>query len=211
MSPIEDGQRSGVKTRTRLGFTLKRMGRSRDGAAAIEFAILAIPYFMIIFAIIETFIAFSAEQLLSNAVNTMSRKLRTGQITFDPTRATYMTEPQFRAAFCGEISFMMKCDATEIATPKNLYIDVRTFNSFGTIPTTIPRASSAAFADLDTSSFKFAPGGAKSINMMRVFYRWKITADIVRPYITTIRPADGSMPTDFLIVGTTAFQSEDYP
>ncbi len=59
----------------------RSFARSRDGSAAIEFALLAIPYFMVIFAILETFVAFAAEQLVSNAVDTMSRKMRTGQIT----------------------------------------------------------------------------------------------------------------------------------
>ncbi len=211
MATIDDGQQGGMRTRRRFGFKLKRLARSKDGAAAIEFAILAIPYFMIVFAIIETFVAFTAEQLLTNAVNTVSRQLRTGQITFGLGRTTDMTEVQFRTAFCNEISILMKCDAGEIATPKKLFIDIRTFSSFASIPKTIPRVSNADFADLDTSSFKFTPGGSKSINMMRVFYKWQITADIVRPYITTIRPADGSMPKDFLIVGTTAFQNEDFP
>lgn len=211
MGPIDDGHQSGMTTRSRLGFGLKRLARSSDGAAAIEFAILAIPYFMIIFAIIETFIAFSAEQLLSNAVNTMSRQLRTGQITFGLNRSTDKTEPEFRSLFCNEISILMKCDATEVLTPNKLHIDVRNFSTFANIPTGIPRVSSEPFADLDVAAFKFAPGGSKTVNMMRAYYRWQIITDIVRPYITTIRPADGSMPTDFLIVATTAFQNEDFP
>ena len=47
--------------------------------------------------------------------------------------------------------------------------------------------------------------------MLRAYYRWQVITDLVRPYITTIRPADGSMPSDFLIVATTAFQNENYP
>lgn len=212
MSTVDDGQQGGVRARPRFGFRFRRMARSDDGSAAIEFAILAIPYFMIIFAIIETFVAFTAEQLLSNAVNEMSRKLRTGQITtVDPTRPTYMNQTTFRTAFCNEISILMKCDSAEIAKPNKLWIDVQSFSAFSSIPTTIPRKTADTFSDLDTSKFKWAPGGAKSINMMRVYYRWQITADLVRPYITTIRPSDGSMPTDFLIVGTTAFQNEDFP
>ena len=39
---------------------LRAFIRSRDGTAAIEFALLAIPYFVIVFAILETFIAFTA-------------------------------------------------------------------------------------------------------------------------------------------------------
>ncbi|MFB2602527.1 TadE/TadG family type IV pilus assembly protein, partial [Rhizobium phaseoli] len=73
--------------------------RSRDGAAAIEFALLAIPYFVVIFAILETFIAFAAEELVSNAVDTMSRRMRTGQITYNLGRTTDMTQTQFRQAF----------------------------------------------------------------------------------------------------------------
>ena len=187
------------------------MIRSRDGAAAIEFAILAIPYFMIVFAIIETFVAFTAEQLVSNAVDTFARKFRTGQITYNLGRSTDMTESQFRTAFCKEVSIMISCSATEVTTPKLLYLDLRSFSTFAAIPTTIPRVSTSAYADIDTSSFKYAPGGPKSINMLRAYYRWQNITDLIRPYITNIRPSDGSLPTDFLIVGTAAFQNEDYP
>ncbi len=190
---------------------LRRVARSKDGATAIEFALLAVPYFVIIFAIIETFVAFTAEQLVVNATETLSRKLRTGQITYEMGRGTDMDSTLFRTAFCAEIAIMMRCSASEIATPTKLYLDVETYPTFGDIPTTIPKVSTADYADLDTSGFKFSPGGPSSVNMVRAYYRWKITTDIVRPYITTIRPANGSMPTDFLIVATTAFQNEKYP
>jgi Flp pilus assembly protein TadG len=191
---------------------LRRFARTKDGATAIEFALLAVPYFIIIFAIIETFVAFTAEQLVANATDTMSRKLRTGQITYALTRPlTDMTQAQFRQAFCNEIAIMISCSAAEIATPSKLYLDVETYSSFGSIPTTIPRVSNAAYADIDPSGFKFSPGGPGSINMVRAYYRWQVTTDIVRPYVTTIRPSNGSLPTDFLIIATTAFQNEKYP
>ena len=53
--------------------------------------------------------------------------------------------------------------------------------------------------------------GAGTINMLRAYYRWEIITDLVRPYITTIRPSDGSMPTQYLIIATSAFQNEQYP
>ncbi|MCL6705979.1 pilus assembly protein [Pseudomonas sp. R2.Fl] len=185
--------------------------RSRDGAAALEFAILAIPYFMVIFAIVETFVAFSAEQLLSNAVNDMARQMRTGQITYGLNRDTDKDRDEFRQLFCDEIAILMRCSETEVVKPKQLYLDVQTFTDFSNMPTDIPKVSNDDFADIDPTKFVYNPGGPKSVNMVRAFYRWKITADIIRPYITTIRPADGSMPTDFLIVATTAFQNEAYP
>lgn len=190
----------------------RKLARSRDGAAAIEFAILSIPYFMIVFAIIETFIAFTAEQLVTNAVNTMGRQLRTGAITYNLGRsATDMDRTAFRTAFCEEVSILISCSAEEIATPSKLYIDARTFASFAAIPTTIPRMSTAAHADINPATFAFTPGGPTSINMLRAYYRWQVITDLIRPYITNIRPADGSMPSDFLIVATTAFKNENYP
>ncbi|MGQ2970078.1 MAG: TadE/TadG family type IV pilus assembly protein [Allorhizobium sp.] len=190
----------------------RKLARSRDGAAAIEFAILAVPYFLIIFAIIETFVAFAAEQLVTNAVNTLGRQLRTGQITYQLNRVdTDMDVTKFRRAFCNEVNIMIQCSESEITTPSKLYIDARTFANFAAIPKTIPRVSTAAFADIDPTSFKFTPGGPATINMLRAYYRWQVITDLVRPYITTIRPADGSMPSDFLIVATTAFQNENYP
>jgi Flp pilus assembly protein TadG len=189
----------------------RRLARSSDGAAAIEFAILAVPYFLIIFAIIETFVAFAAEQLVTNAVNSLGRQLRTGQITFSLNRSTDKNQAEFRRAFCNEVNIMIQCSEAEIATPNKLYIDARTFTSFGAIPKAIPRISTASYADIDPSTFKFQPGGPDTINMLRAYYRWQVITDLVRPYITTIRPSDGSLPSDFLIVATTAFQNENYP
>lgn len=191
---------------------LRALARSRDGSAAIEFALLAIPYFVVIFAILETFIAFAAEELVSNAVDTMSRQMRTGQITFvDPARASYKTQTQFRQAFCDEISIIIRCSDTEAATPGKLYLDVQSFPTFAAMPTTIPRMSADKYSDLKISAFKFTPGGPGSINMLRAYYRWSIIVDLVRPYITGLRPAGSSMPSEYLIVSTAAFQNEQYP
>ncbi len=71
---------------------LSRLRRSRDGAAALEFAILAVPFFIIIFASIETFVAFTAEQMIASATDSMARKIRTGQITFNQGKSTDMTK-----------------------------------------------------------------------------------------------------------------------
>ena len=188
-----------------LSGLFRRFGRRRDGATAIEFALLSLPFFMIVFASVETFVAFSAEQVLANANEVMARKIRTGEI-----RASNMTPQQFRKAFCDEIAVMMPCSESELATPSKLFLDVRSFAKFSDIPTAIPRVSSDPNADLKTSDFKFQPGGKKTINTVRAYYRWSIMTDLVRPYITNIRPADGSEQT-YLMVATAVIQNEDYP
>lgn len=198
----------GLNRATRGHRLLRRFRRSNDGAAAIEFAILAIPYFLIVFAILETFVAFIGEQVISNGVDVMARKVRTGEIQ-SKTANDPAFKTSFRTAFCQEISIMVTCSAEEIATPKRLYLDLRSFSSFGDIPTEIPRVSTAQYADLKTSDFAYSPGGAKSINMLRAYYRWSVITDLVRPMLTTVRSSDGT--GDFLIVATATFQNEDYP
>ncbi len=182
----------------------RKFARSRDGAAAIEFAILAIPYFLIVFATIETFLAMMGEQLVSNATDTMARRLRTGQI------ASTITRDEFRKQFCAEVSILITCSTDEIRTPQKLYIDLRKFSTFADIPKTVPLMLNGQFYDLDESAFGFSPGGPKTINMLRVYYRWQVTTDLVRPFLTRIRPKDGSMPSHFLIVATDAYLNEAY-
>ncbi|MCB1445898.1 MAG: pilus assembly protein [Rhizobiaceae bacterium] len=189
---------------------LGRFRRDRDGAAALEFAILVVPFLMLMFATFETFLAFSGEQLMANAVETMARKIRTGEVTFGQGKPTDVTEAEFRQMFCDEISILRMCSATEAVTPEKLYLDVRQFANFADMPRDVPKVSTADYSDLDTSGFAFSPGGANSKNMLRAYYRWQVMTDLVRPYITNIRPANKPVPTDFLIVQTAAFENEDY-
>jgi Flp pilus assembly protein TadG len=192
---------------------LKRFIRTENGATAIEFALLIIPFMVIVLATFETFIAFTGEQLVANATNELARKVRTGEITFNMGRSTDMDRTQFRTEFCNRISILISCSATEAATPAKLYIDLQKVSSFASIPKTVPLKSTngGKGQDLDTSGFAYSPGGASTINMMRVYYRWSILTDLVRPYISNIRPEGQSSDSQFLIVATTAFQNENYP
>lgn len=186
---------------------LRRFRRNKDGSAAIEFAVLAIPFFLLVFAIIETCVAFAAEQTLNYAVDRMGRKLRTGQITFNstPPATTDMTEAQFKTEFCNQLSIMIACG---VDVNSRLFLDLKSYANFGAMPKKVPRQT-GTYGDLDTSGFAFSPGGSASINMFRAFYKWRVTADLVRPYVTNIR-SGGTLPEYYLIVATTAYRNEAY-
>ncbi|WEX77528.1 pilus assembly protein [Sinorhizobium numidicum] len=184
---------------------LRRLFGDRQGATAIEFAVLALPFFVIVFASIETFVAFAGEQLLANATDTLARKIRTGEIRLGTT-----TPEQFRQAFCDEISILMPCSATEVTDAEKLHLDIREITDLTNFPEAVPRVGSASSSDLDTSGFQFAPGGPKAFTMVRAYYRWEVITDLIRPYVTNLRPAGSSMPRDFLMVATATFRNEDY-
>jgi Flp pilus assembly protein TadG len=208
MMIIEEQTRK--KPRKQVRRIIGRFRKSQDGVAAIEFAMLSLPFFMLVFATIEVFVAFAGEQLLENAVDTMSRQVRTGQITFQMGRAPDKTEAEFRAQLCEEISLMITCPENEDPNDQKLYLDVREFASFAAIPNDIPRVGEAKHSDIDPSSFDYDPGGPGTINIVRAYYRWEVMTDLVRPFITNIRK-DGEMPRDYLMVATSAFRNEEYP
>jgi len=209
LNNLDDPTAAGDSAPQRCRGLLRRFFKEKSGTSAIEFALLALPFLVVVFASLETFTAFTAEQLLANATETMARKVRTGEITFGIDPATDMSQEQFRKAFCDEISIIMTCSETEAKNPSRLFLDVRSFADFSQIPAAVPRVGGAD-SDLDTSGFKFAPGGPTTINIVRAYYRWEVMTDLVRPYVTNLRPAGSSMPNDYLMVSTAAFRNEAY-
>ncbi|MEM9104523.1 MAG: TadE/TadG family type IV pilus assembly protein [Pseudomonadota bacterium] len=180
-----------------------RFRRDEDGAAAIEFSLLAIPFFLLIFAIIETCLTFGAEQTLNFAVDKLGRELRTGQITFAAGEGTDITEEEFRTRLCDEIAIFFSCgdDADE-----RLFLDLQSYATFADIPTDVPVSG----GELDDSAFAFSPGGAATINMLRVYYIRNIAIDMFRPYLANIKKSGGSQTDHYLIVATTAYRNENY-
>src|SRR5438132_14309500 len=103
----------------RKGF--RRWGRrGNSGSAAVEFALIAPVFFLLLFAIFETGMLFFADMTLENGVAVTARLIRTGQ-----AQSAGMTQAQFRTALCRQISFPLSCSSSQ------LYIDVRSFTNFG--------------------------------------------------------------------------------
>ncbi len=180
----------------------RRFGASRDGAAAIEFAVLALPFFLLLFATIEVFVAFAGEQMLNHTTDQISRDIRLGKITFDTGRQTDMDQVEFHEHFCSELVVLVTCDD---AGGSRLFLDVRNVDNFSDVPIGVPRAGGS----LDTSDFGFDIGGAGDIHVFRAFYKWPVLTDLIRPYLANIDNGDG-IPEYYLMVSTTAFRNEPF-
>jgi Flp pilus assembly protein TadG len=127
--------------------------------SAIEFAILAIPFFAIVGAILETAVVFLASQLLDSAVQDASRLVRTGQAQ----NADY-TIDTFRTAVCDGLAGIFNCS--------NLEIKVNTVDNF---------ADATASSPIDpkdptkwTLVPQFQPGTGSDIVMVQVYYKWPV-------------------------------------
>lgn len=153
---------------------IRRFRRDRDGAAAIEFAALAIPFAALVFAILESSISFAAQQVLANATDDIARQLRTGQI-----RAADVSETKLKQLVCDRIDIIVASDCP------GLEVDLREFATFADAAQV--RIKIGSDGDIDTSDFDVDPGPSLSKNMLRVFYRWPVITDFMRGAMSNLK------------------------
>src|SRR5580704_1953905 len=70
-----------------------RFARQQDGAAAVEFALIAVPFIALTFAILETALVFFAGQTLETAASEAGRLVMTGQ-------AASFSQSDFKTQVC---------------------------------------------------------------------------------------------------------------
>jgi Flp pilus assembly protein TadG len=71
--------------------SLSRFRKREDGAAAVEFAMVVLPFFGLIFAVLELAIFFFASSYLENGLFKVSRKVLTQQMTSASICSTFKT------------------------------------------------------------------------------------------------------------------------
>lgn len=164
-----------------------RFWRERSGVAAIEFTILAVPFFLIVFAVLETSVTFAAELTLDQSVDRAARKIRTGQAQLGG-----QTEATLRSEICNGAVFVLNC--------ANLKIDLKVYDKYADVPTSQPVEG----GDLNTGGFGYQLPGPKQIFALRVYYKWPVHVDMIRSFLSNM--SDGS----YLLGSMAAFQTEPY-
>ena len=91
----------------------KRFRKDTEGATAVEFAILLVPFCAILFAIVELGIVFFIQATMGHAMQEASREIRTGQF-----QSTGGLASAFKDEVCNNMAGLGDCD--------NLRVDVVT-------------------------------------------------------------------------------------
>lgn len=157
----------------RLGF-LGRFWRDRRGSAAIEFVMLALPFSMLVFAVLESCITFAGQQVLSNAVDEVARQLRTGQL-----KRADVTETVLKQKICDRLEVLVSQGCP------GLLVDLRSYPTFADAAK--ERIKLTGDRDIDTTGFGVSPGPAMSKNMLRVFYKWPVITDFMRASMSNLK------------------------
>ena len=173
----------------RLRHKLEAWCANRKGAAAVEFAMIAIPFFFLIFGLLEICLLFIMSTVLEHSITEGSRKIRTGQ-----AQESGFTKTEFRDQICAEFFGLLDCSSS-------LHIDVQSLSGFGSADTSSPLDEDGEF---DETSFKYNPGGPNDIVAVRVFYEW----DLVTPIISA--PLKNMAGNKHLIQANAVFRNEPY-
>lgn len=160
----------------------------RRGAVALEFAIVSIPFFLLLFAILEMALMFFIGQVLDTATISASRLIRTGE-----AKAQSLTQDQFKAKVCAGMVNLVDCDA-------RLYIDVQSYSSFGAYAPTSPLDE-----DGNITTTAYTNGNKSEIIVVRSFYAWPVLFNLLAR--TSMRLTNG----DQLLGAVVAFQTEPFP
>jgi Flp pilus assembly protein TadG len=167
--------------------TARRFSRHDDGAAAIEFGMVAAPFLALMFAIMETALVFFAGQTLETAVADSARLIMTGQAQTQGFNAT-----QFKTQVCSKVGGLFDCAG-------GLYVDVKTYSSFGAVDNSPPIIKPDG--TIDTT---YNAGGPGDIVVVRLIYQWPVYASLLGFNLSNT----GSNKR--LLISTAAFRNEPY-
>lgn len=179
-----------------------KFNKNEDGATAIEFAFVAIPFFALLFGIIELALVFFISSSLNHATSEAGRIIRVGN--FQACGA----EDEFKALVCSNMKGLGNCW-------KNVRIDVVDGASFKTItlpdpPPPAPRDDTKTGADAipqtpnGTITANANTAGTPIVVRSTLYYRLALP-----PALTRLETP--GTPGIRVLEATTAFRNEPFP
>jgi Flp pilus assembly protein TadG len=180
----------GKRTRSRLS----RFLRNDNGATAVEFSIVALPFFALMFAILETALAFFTQNYFEDTLARVSRQVRTGQ-----AQKASMSSDDFKTAMCAYLTPMFNC-------PGGVTVDLKKYSTFAAMDLGIPTVTTGPNkGNLDTTNTSFVKGSGGDIILVRAYYSWPVFVNRLGSNLAT-------MPNGtHLLVATVAFRNEPFP
>lgn len=174
--------------------------RGKEGATAVEFALVAAPFFFAILATMEVAMVMWEGQVLEKAVAQASRRLYTGEFQTDSDNSKLWSsgtendrkklQDKLRESICTDMAGFVSCE--------QIGVDVRplaTYSSTGL-------ASPIVDGKYDTSSYGYNDVGPRQIGLVTASFEYKAFF----PPIAIGNLANGNR----LIMATAAFTTEPY-
>jgi Flp pilus assembly protein TadG len=197
--------KSGLKSRItqarqRVNALRRRLRGNEAGATAIEFAILGLPFVMLLFGTMSAALYFFTNVTVASALVDASRALRTGQFqestgAYDGAITLQQREQVFKSAMCAKLPPYVDCSRIVIRAQSNA--------NFGGISRPVC-ATGGVMVTQATADATFATGGASAVVLVTACYPWNVSGGL--PFLNIGNLSDGS----FLILTSVVFRTEPY-
>ena len=178
---------------SRVTMACRRWQRDDRGATAVEFAMVATPFFMFCFGILGVGLHYFSTNSLEHAVEAAARKIRTGQ-----AQNSGMTAGEFKALVCSEASGAIDCS--------KLRVHVQSGDDWSISPKACLDSDKKLAATAGSSSDKISDssGEAAKVVLVTACYEWDLATVI--PFIELGDMEGGAS----LIQAATTFRTEHY-
>lgn len=195
-------RRTGANSRNCADFI-----HDRQGFAAVEFGMIALPVLLLIFAILEYSYGNFAQSRLDAVVAQASRQIMTGYVQNQTVRGQPLTAQQFRDQIvCPKLPALLSCN--------DVYVDIESFNAPNNLAVTSPyenyvnaTKSGLVAPKLDNSKNAYCIGDAKKYVVIRVAYPAPVlTTAILWPNAVTYKGRKSR-----LVTSTATFKNEPFP
>lgn len=189
-----------LRTQWRLRRQFLRWQADQSGFTAVEFAIVAMPFVLLLFGTLSVCLFYFTNFTLENAVWAASRSIRTGQFqqgvgSYSGIASTEDRKKAFKQALCAKAPAYIDCNKVIVLVQSNT-------GGFGSITQPICAVDGTM---IDKSTAQFNPGGASSVVLITACYPWEFGGRL--PFISLNNMKDGSL----LLQASVAFRTEPYP
>jgi Flp pilus assembly protein TadG len=191
--------RAGGWLRARARAQLRRWRRDESGATAVEFAIVAMPFLLLLFGIMSVCVFYFANFAIENAVWQAARAIRTGQLqqgqgAYAGTSTNADKKAAFKAALCAAAPTFLDCASKAV-------VIVQSNANFSGISQ--PSCTNDGNI-INDSSAAFNTGAGSSVVLVTVCYPWEFGSKL--PLFNIGNLNDGSL----LMQASVAFRTEPY-
>lgn len=166
-----------------------RLCRDRRGTAAIEFALIVLPFLILAFGIIEIGCIFWGNYELDNLTTSAARLIRTGE-----AQSGKLTQAQIVTRICGGAVLLTNC-------PTKLKISVQTFSTFASVSGPAPKDNKGNLQ----KGFPYQPGGPSQVVLVTSFYEWPLFGPTSMALLSNL--ADGN----HLLQSSAVIETEPFP
>lgn len=171
---------------------LRRFARARRGSAAVEFAFIIMPFFLLMVGLAEVSMMGFAQTSLDFAISETARQIRTGQAQLGGVSAGEIEDE-----VCDQLNafLVMDCD-------NNLFLDINRYDSF--LDAGADNANPVQNNQFQPGAMDFAPGAPSEIVVVRAYYRWHVITPMFESMFQNVSGGER------ILISTMMFRNEPY-